>query len=482
MERELDMMNALNEHTGLYTDLYELTMAQGYYFAGKKDEPAAFDYFFRDNPFGGGYVIFAGLWNLLEALQNFAFSEEDIDYLRKNGFRDEFLEYLSGFSFNGTITSAAEGEVVFPVEPVLRVEGNIIECQLIETLLLNYLNFESLIATKASRIRRMAGNRMISDFGLRRAQGLGGLQASRAAIIGGVDSTSNVLAGYRYNLKITGTLAHSWVQSFNDELTAFRKYAEVFPENTVLLVDTFDTLNQGIPNAIKVGHELKEKGYQLKAIRLDSGDLAYFSKKARKMLDDAGLHDTRILASNQLDEYVIRSLLEQGAPIDGFGVGTELITGKKTAALDGVYKLSMNNHEPKLKLSDTYEKISLPGVKKLYRYFDRQGLFYADCIALEDEQEPQLMHHPYEINKKCNLSGLDKETLFDKVFEKGRIVHAENNTEAIQEYARKRLTQLPIEHHRFEMPHIYKVGLSDRLNNIRNQIVLELRSTIENRR
>src|SRR6056297_2722952 len=464
-------MDILNNHNGFYVDLYELTMAQGYYYAGKKDEPAAFDYFFRANPFQGGYVVFAGLWDLLRSLENFSFGGDDIEYLRNQGFQEPFLEYLRDFQFRGTITSVREGEVVFPVEPVLRVEGTLIECQLIETILLNYLNFESLVATKASRIRRVAGQRPVSDFGLRRAQGLGGLQASRAAIIGGVDATSNVLAGYAYQAKITGTLAHSWVQSFQDELTAFRKYAEVFPEKTVLLVDTYDTLNQGVPHAIQVGHELREKGYRLQAIRLDSGDLAFLSKKARIMLDDAGLHDTRILASNQLDEHVIRSLLEQGAPIDGFGVGTELITGKKTAALDGVYKLSMNNHEPKLKLSDSYEKISLPGVKKLYRYFDRHGLFYADCIALEDEQEPQLMHHPYEINKKCNLSGLDKETLFDKVFEKGRIVQAENNTEAIQEYARKRLTHLPIEHHRFEMPHIYKVGLSDRLNDIRNQIV-----------
>jgi len=475
-------MDILNNHNGFYVDLYELTMAQGYYYAGKKDEPAAFDYFFRANPFQGGYVVFAGLWDLLRSLENFSFGGDDIEYLRNQGFQEPFLDYLSNFSFQGTIDSVREGEVVFPVEPVLRVEGTLIECQLIETILLNYLNFESLVATKASRIRRVAGQRPVSDFGLRRAQGLGGLQASRAAIIGGVDATSNVLAGYAYQAKITGTLAHSWVQSFEDELTAFRSYAGVFPENTVLLVDTYNTLNQGVPNAIQVGHELKDKGYRLKAIRLDSGDLAFLSKKARKMLDEAGLHDTKILASNQLDEYVIRSLLEQGAPIDGFGVGTELITGKKTAALDGVYKLSMNNNEPKLKLSDTYEKISLPGVKKLFRFFDPDGLFYADCIALEDEEDPQMIHHPYEINKTCNLAGLKKEPLFEKVFEHGRIVQAENNTEAIRSYARKRLSQLPIEHQRFEMPHIYKVGLSERLNNLRNQLVLEMRSTIENRR
>ncbi|MFP4622146.1 MAG: nicotinate phosphoribosyltransferase [Bacteroidales bacterium] len=470
------MMNVLKEHTGLYTDLYELTMAQGYFYAGKKDEPAAFDYFFRDNPFEGGYVIFAGLWDLLETLQNFTFSEKDIDYLRKNGFKEKFLSHLSDFSFMGTITSVPEGEVVFPTEPVLRVEGNIIECQVIETLLLNFLNFESLIATKASRIRRMAGKRILSDFGLRRAQGLGGLQASRAAIIGGIDSTSNVLAGYRYNVKITGTLAHSWVQSFDEELTAFRKYAEVFPENTVLLVDTYDTLNLGIPNAIKVGHELKEKGHQLRAIRLDSGDLAYFSKKARKMLDDAGLQETKILASNQLDEYVIRSLLEQQAPIDGFGVGTELITGKKNAALDGVYKLAMNNNEPRLKISDTYQKISLPGLKKVFRYYNGSNYFYADCISMDDEEEPELMIHPYEMDKTCRLEGLKKELLHRKVYEKGQILIGEKSPMEIQAYVRERINYLPVEHQRFEMPHIYKVGISEKLNNIRNRLVKELRN------
>jgi len=470
-------MDILNNHNGFYVDLYELTMAQGYYYAGKKDEPAAYDYFFRDNPFGGGYVVFAGLDDLLNSLENFSFGPDDIEYLRSKGFREDFLDYLSDFRFRGTITSVREGELVFPTEPVVRVEGTIIECQLAETMLLNYLNFESLIATKASRIRRVAGKRPVSDFGLRRAQGLGGLQASRAAIIGGVDATSNVLAGYTYNVNITGTIAHSWVQSFADELTAFRQYAEVFPESTVLLVDTYDTLNLGIPNAIRVGHELKEKGHRLKAIRLDSGDLAFLSKKARKMLDDAGLQDTKILASNQLDEYVIRSLLEQGAPLDGFGVGTELITGKKTAALDGVYKLSMNRHEPKLKLSDTYEKISLPGLKKVYRYFDQAGLFYADCICLDDEKDPGLMHHPYEMNKKLRLINMEKESLFQRVFDKGKKIPTERDLKAIQDYVKQRLKQLPLEHQRFEMPHIYKVGISDKLNNLRNDLVHKLRES-----
>jgi nicotinate phosphoribosyltransferase len=469
-------MDILNNHNGLYTDLYELTMAQGYYLAGKKDERVIFDYFFRDNPFNGGYVIFAGLATLLQSLHNFKYSKADIDYLRKQGFHNEFLEFLENFQFKGTITSVREGEVVFPTETILRVEGNIIECQLIETMLLNYLNFESLIATKASRIRNIAGNRLISDFGLRRAQGLGGIQASRAAAIGGVDSTSNVLAGYLFNIGITGTQAHSWIQGFDDELTAFRKYAEAFPEKTILLVDTYDTLKKGVPNAIKVGKELREKGYELKAIRLDSGDLAYLSKKARKMLDEAGLKKTKILASNQLDEYVIRSLIQQGAPIDGFGVGTELITGKKTAALDGVYKLTAVNDTPKLKLSDTFEKISIPGKKHVLRYYDSEGYFYADCVVLEHEKEVEIMHHPYERDVKCNLKGLKYETLHHVAMEEGVIKEPAEEIEKISAYREKRLKLLPDEHHRFEKPHIYKVGISEALNNLRNDLVYKLQN------
>lgn len=470
-------MDILNNHNGLYTDFYELTMAQGYFLSGKKDEKVVFDYFFRDNPYGGGYVIFAGLVDLLESLKNFQFEDSDIEYLKKYGFEKNFLSYLKKFQFRGSIKSVKEGEVVFPTETVLRVEGNIIECQVIETILLNYLNFESLIATKASRIRRVSGDRMISDFGLRRAQGLGGLQASRASIIGGINSTSNVLAGYHYNIPITGTQAHSWIQSFDDELTAFRKYAEAFPDKTILLVDTYDTLRSGVPNAIKVGYELREKGYELKAIRLDSGDLAYLSKKARRMLDDAGLEETKILASNQLDEYVIRSLLEQGAPLDGFGVGTELITGKKTAALDGVYKLAMINDTPKLKLSDTFEKISIPSKKEVFRFYDSEGYFYADSLVLEGEENIEVMHHPYERDVKCNLKGLQSEKLLHKVMEEGKIVNPpDEDLQKISEYREKRLKLLPDEHHRFEKPHIYKVGISEQLNNLRNKLVYQLQN------
>jgi nicotinate phosphoribosyltransferase len=469
-------MDILNNHNGLYTDFYELTMAQGYFFSGKTEERAIFDYFFRDNPFHGGYVIFAGMGDLLESLKNFRYEESDLAYLKEQGFKDEFLDYLGNFKFRGTIRGMREGEVVFPTEPVLQVEGNIVECQLIETLLLNFLNFESLIATKATRIKRVTGDRLFSDFGLRRAQGLGGLQASRAAAIGGIGATSNVLAGYLYDIPVTGTQAHSWIQSFDDELTAFRKYAENFPGSTVLLVDTYDTLNIGVPNAIKIAYELKEQGYTLKGIRLDSGDLAYLSKKARKMLDDAGLNDTKIIVSNQLDEYVIRSLTEQGAPIDGFGVGTELITGKKTAALDGVYKLSMINEQPKIKLSDTFEKISIPGRKTVNRFYDHEGCYYADCIKFDHNDEPQTMHHPYKRNVKCSLENKESENLYITHMENGEALESQNNIKEISNYRKNRLNNLPIEHRRFEKPHIYKVGLSEKLNNYRNKLVHELRN------
>jgi nicotinate phosphoribosyltransferase len=456
--------------SGLYTDYYELTMAQGYFLSGKKDDTALFDYFFRVNPFDGGYVMFAGLDNLLEALSRFTYNDDDLDYLRECGFTDGFLSFLKGFRFRGTVSSVREGEVVFPLEPLVRVEGTIIECQLIETLLLNVLNFESLIATKASRVRRVAGARAVSDFGLRRAQGAGGVQASRAAVIGGIDATSNVLAGQRYHLPVTGTQAHSWVQSFDDELTAFRTYARLYPENTVLLVDTYDTLASGLPNAIRAGRELKESGRTLKAIRLDSGDLAYLSKQARRMLDEAGLTETKIIASNQLDEYLIRSLNEQQAPVDGFGVGTELITGKNTAALDGVYKLAAYNNKPTLKLSNTLEKISLPAKKETIRFFNGDGKFYADCVCLADEAVPEMMVHPYEPDQHCPLKDLRAEPLLNVVMDKGEIIRRESDVAAMKAYGRKRLGLLPEEHQRFEMPHTYKVGLSPRLEGMRNAL------------
>jgi len=464
--------------SGLYTDFYELTMAQGYFLSGKKDDTAVFDYFFRVNPFNGGYVIFAGLDNLLEALTGFVYGDEDLDYLRERNFSETFLSFLRDFRFQGSIDSVREGEVVFPLEPLARVEGTIIECQLIETLLLNFLNFESLIATKASRVRRAAGARAVRAPARRGGRGGGGRQASRAAVIGGLDATSNVQAGRRFNLPVSGTQAHSWIQSFDDELAAFRAYARIYPDNTILLVDTYDTLTSGLPNAIRIGRELKETGRNLKAIRLDSGDLAYLSKQARQMLDAAGLTDTKILASNQLDELLIRSLNEQQAPVDGFGVGTELVTGRETAALDGVYKLAVHNDKPTLKLSNTLEKTSLPGRKTTLRFFNGDGKVYADCVCLVDEAAPGMMVHPHERDKNCSLAGLTTESLLETVMDKGRIVKRESDVAAIRRYCRQRLDMIPEEHKRFEMPHIYKVGLSLRLESMRDELVGEIRKRL----
>lgn len=468
-------MAILEKHTGLYTDHYELTMAQGYLLNNKKDTPACFDYFFRKNPFKGGYVIFAGLIDLLEVLENLRFDDEDCNYLRSIGFAPEFVDYLKGFEFRADIHAPEEGEVVFPYEPVVRVEGNIIETQIIETMLLNILNFESLIATKAARIRQAAGDRLVIDFGLRRAQGLGGILASRAAVIGGANSTSNVYSAFMFGLTSAGTQAHSWIQTYDDEITAFRDFARAFPKRCVFLVDTYDTLKSGIPNAVIVAREMEARGERLFGVRLDSGDLAYLSKRARNMLDDAGLQYVKIMTSNQLDEYVIRSLLAQGAPVDAFGVGTRLVTGQDDAALDGVYKLSMSGNKPRLKISETPEKIILPGVKKVLRCMDSSGKFSADCIALADETDVETIYHPHQPGKSSSVGSCKKEGLFRKVMERGRIIMDRKKPAEIAEYVRARLGQLPDEHKRFENPHTYKVGISRKLMDLRSVIIDEIR-------
>ena len=468
-------MAILKKHAGLYTDHYELTMAQGYFLNNKKNTPACFDYFFRKNPFKGGYVIFAGLTDLLEVLETLRFDDEDCNYLRSIGFAAEFVEYLKGFEFGADIYAPEEGEVVFPYEPVVRVEGNIIETQIIETILLNMLNFESLIATKAARIRHAAGDRLVVDFGLRRAQGLGGIHATRAAVIGGANSTSNVYSAFMFGLVSAGTQAHSWIQSYDDELTAFRDFAKSFPQRCVFLVDTYDTLRSGIPNAVTVAKEMEAGGEKLFGIRLDSGDLAYLSKKARKMLDDAGLNYVKIMASNQLDEYLIKSLLDQGAPVDAFGVGTKLITGLNDAALDGVYKLTMSGSRPRLKISENPEKIILPGTKDVFRCIDDKGMFYADCVALSGEGCIETIYHLHDPGMSCTVGQYKKEGLFLKVMDKGRIVMDRKKPAEIAKHVRARMGQLPDEHKRFENPHIYKVGITRKLMDLRSGIVDEIR-------
>ncbi len=472
-------MQLSDQKLGLYTDFYELTMAQGYLSCHKQNQQVCFDYYYRTNPYKGGFTVFAGLQDLLDMLSDFTFSESDIEYLSTQSFEPAFLDYLRNFRFKGRLFSVKEGEIVFPNEPLVRVEGNIIECQLIESLLLNILNFESLIATKAFRIKLIAGKRLFADFGLRRAQGLGSIHASRAAVIGGASSTSNVLAAKLFNIPVSGTMAHSWVQSFDNELEAFRSYAKTHPYNTVLLVDTYDTLHSGVPNAIIVGHEMKAEGTRLKAIRLDSGDLAYLSKKARKMLDAAGLIDVQIIASNQLNEYVIKTLLrDQNAAIDGFGIGTELITGKDNAALDGVYKLSAIDSELKMKFSENTEKITLPGRKQVIRYLDEDGNFFRDGIILEEEDPdkvPKIYHRVYP-EKNTDVAGHQKESLMELVFSEGKVLIARKSPQEIYRFLEQRSQQLPEEHKRFISPHIYKVGISEKLMSVRNALTTKLKT------
>ncbi|MFA3781480.1 nicotinate phosphoribosyltransferase [Melioribacteraceae bacterium 4301-Me] len=471
-------MNFFKDNIGLYLDYYELTMAQGYFLTGIGNRQANFDYFFRNNPFNSGYAIFAGLQDMLELISEFTYNNGAIDFLHKHGFKNEFLDYLKNFKFSGNIFSVPEGEIVFPNEPLIRVEGSIIETQLLESIILNVINFESLIATKARRLRYSAGKRKLADFGLRRAQGFAALFASKAAIIGGMDNTSNVYSAFIYDLIPTGTQAHSWIQSFGDELTAFRKFAELYPDNCVLLVDTYDTLKSGIPNAIKIAKEMEQNGHKLSAVRLDSGDLAYLSKKARKMLDEAELNYVKIIASNQLDEYLIKSLIEQGAPIDAFGVGTNLITGQKDAALDGVYKISTINNNPTIKLSEDVSKITLPGIKKIYRYFNGENKFYADCIALENETDIDVMLHPHDIYKKCKLKDLHYESLTAQVFKNGAPSINFKSVKEIAAYSEYRFSLLPDEHKRFEFPHIYKVGLSPNLKQLRDELITKMKGGV----
>ncbi len=458
-------------HSAIYTDYYELTMAQGYFLSGRHKEPATFDYFFRKCPFNGGYVIFAGISDFLNLLSDFHFKDDELQFLKEKGFKQNFLNYLKNFRFKGNIYAATEGEIIFPNEPVVRVEGNLVEAQIVETLLLNILNFESLVATKSSRIRSVAGNKTVLDFGLRRSQGFGGIQASKASVIGGLDGTSNVYSALIYGLEVSGTMAHSWIQSFEDEITAFRAYAEYYPDNCVLLVDTYDTLKSGVPNAIKIAQELEQRGYKLRGIRLDSGDLSYLSKKARKLLDAAGLKYVKIAVSNQLDEHLIRSLNEQGAPIDLYGVGTKLITAYDNPALDGVYKLGSVDGRPALKVSENVEKITLPGVKNIFRFLDEEGMFYCDGISLLEEENYKAIQHPYFPSKQTDVTLLQGYSLLTKVMAKGELLIDLPTVAESAAYAKSQLNKLNPEHKRFDNPHTYKVGITHALASLRDNLL-----------
>ncbi|MFO7965926.1 MAG: nicotinate phosphoribosyltransferase [Desulfobacterales bacterium] len=461
------------DYTGTYTDQYQLTMAQVYFLKGAGGQRAVFDYFFRKPPFGGGYAVFAGPENLIDILETLRFDDRDIDFLHEQGLHPDFLDYLKHFRFKGNVFSSREGDIVFPTRPVLSVEADIIEAQIIETILLNILNFQTLIATKACRMRLVAGDRKLVDFGLRRAHGPGGYYASRAAVVGGFDSTSNVRAGRDFGVPVSGTMAHSFVQSYDDELSSFRDFAEERPDDCVLLVDTYDTLKSGVPNAIIIGREMEKRGRRLKGIRLDSGDLAQLAKESRQMLDAAGLDYVAIAASNKLDEYVIKSLLEQKAPIDVFGVGTRLVTGQPDAALDGVYKLAFAKQRPRIKLSESISKTTIPYLKQVFRLIGEDGDFYgADVVAMADESSNiHTMHHPFEPNKSMDISAPEKEPLLHPVMKDGRRIAEKRTLEEIAAYCSERLERLPGKFKRFENPHTYKVGLSDRLNRERNRLI-----------
>lgn len=467
----------------LLTDLYELTMMQGYFRNKDQNETVIFDAFFRNNPMDGGYSICAGLAQVIDLIKNLHFSKQDIDYLASlNLFDDDFLDYLKDFKFTGDIYAIPEGSIMFPREPMIKVIAPIMQAQLVETAILNIINHQSLIATKASRVCFAARGDGIMEFGLRRAQGPdAGIYGARAAVIGGCIGTSNVLAGQLFDIPVKGTHAHSWIMSFPDEYTAFKAYSEIYPNACLLLVDTYDTLKSGIPNAIRVFQEMRASGIELKnyGIRLDSGDLAYLSKKARKMLDAAGFPDAIISASNDLDEYLIDSLKVQGAAITSWGVGTHLITAKDCPSFGGVYKLAAvkgkdGDFIPKIKLSENTEKVTNPGNKTIYRIYEKDsGKIKADLICLVDEKFDEnadlMLFDPLEPWKKTKLKGgtYTMKEILVPVFLNGECVYESPKVMDIREYCRQELETLWPETRRLVNPHKVYVDLSKKLYDIK---------------
>ena len=469
----------------LLTDLYQLTMMEGYLQCGTDQKTAVFDLFFR--PKGEiNYAVFAGLQQAAEYISELRFEKEDVEYLRSLGcFSEPFLKKLEHFRFTGELYSVREGEMVFPYEPIVVVKAPLFEAQLVETALLNILNHQTLIATKAARVTSVAGDNVM-EFGLRRAQGPdAGIYGARAAMIGGCNGTSNVLAAKMFGIPPKGTHAHSFVMSFDSELEAFRAYAESYPDNCLLLVDTYDTLRSGIPNAIKVFDELRAKGYEPVGIRLDSGDLAYLSKKARKMLDEAGYPKAIICASGDLDEVSIASLKSQGARIDSWGVGTKLITSESVPSLGGVYKMAEIEDDgvmrPVIKISENPAKITNPGFKKIYRIYGKDGMAEADLICLSDEvidtTRPLTIFHPQETWKKTTFTEYTIRPLLEKIFEKGKLVRPLPTLKEAMAFAKAERATFWDEYKRLEKPHIYKVDLSQKLYDLKNSLLEERHAT-----
>ena len=468
----------------MMTDLYQLTMMYGYYKHGMKDNIAVFDLFYRQNRDNCAYSVMAGTESAIEYINNLRFTDDDIEYLCSlNLFGEDFLEMLRGFRFTGSIYGMKEGTIVFPREPLLRVEAPIIEAQLVETALLTLVNHQTLIATKANRVCYAANGGQVLEFGLRRAQGAdAGIYGARAAMVGGCVATSNVIAGKWFDIPVKGTHAHSWVMSFPTELDAFRAYADVFPDSCMFLVDTYDTIRSGIPNAIKVFDELRAKGYEPVGIRLDSGDLAYLSKKAREMLDNAGYENAKICVSGDLDERVIYDLRTQGACIDVYGVGTKLITSSDQPALGGVYKMSCEIVDgveiPKMKLSDNPAKTTLPGKKKVLRLYNKSHKAIADLIALDSEKiesgKELKLFHPEQTYKSMTVRDFTVRDLLVPLFIDGKQVYELPTLTEIQEYARSEMDTLWPESKRLLNPHEYKVDISDRLYDLRKRLTWEL--------
>jgi len=467
----------------LLTDFYELTMMYGYFLQGKTDEVATFDLFFR--PYDeSNFCIAAGLEQAIEYVENLHFSDEDIDYLRSTkAFNEDFLHWLADFKFTGSIKAIPEGTVVFPYEPLMIITAPICQAQLMEAALLNIINFQTLIATKARRIVYAANPGGVLEFGLRRAQAPdASIYGARAAVIGGCTSTSNVLCAQMFGMPPKGTHAHSWVMSFPTELDAFMAYANTYPDGCLLLVDTYDTLHSGVPNAIKVFDYLKANGHKPLGIRLDSGDLAYLSKEARKMLDAAGHSDCQIFASSDIDEYVLMALKEQNAAIDTFGVGTKMITSHNTPSLGGVYKLANLNVDgkdyPKMKISDNAVKMTNPGVKTVYRLFSRQDdKAIADVICLADERidesKPFTITHPVERWKTKTVTDFYAKQLYIDVFVNGKVVYKSPNVYQLQQNCRDSLEGFWDEYKRLTQPHAYKVDLSDKLYELKQRLIRE---------
>ena len=480
----------MDVHTNytMLCDFYELSMANGYFQTPLRDRITYFDVFFRRVPDGGGFAIAAGLEQVIDYIQNLHFTEEDIAYLRgKSGFTEEFLDYLRTFQFTGDIWAVPEGTPVFPGEPILTVRAPAVQAQFIETYLLLELNHQSLIATKANRIVRAAAGRPVAEFGSRRAQGASGaILGARASYIAGCAGTACVQADRDYGVPATGTMAHSWVQMFPDEYTAFKTYCELYPHNATLLVDTYNVLRSGVPNAIRVFKEVLEpQGISQCGIRIDSGDLAYLSRKARKMLDAAGLYQCKIVASNSLDEYLIRDLLLQGAKLDSFGVGERMITSKSDPVFGCVYKLAAIEDEngriiPKIKISENASKITTPHFKKVYRLYDNEsGEAFADVMCLYDEviddTKPIELFDPENTWKKKHFSNFTAKSILEPIFRGGKLVYRVPTIEEARDYCDRQIRRLWEEVKRFENPHRYYVDLSPKLWRIKNDMLEEMR-------